>query len=412
MARKKSRLAVGLMSGTSADGVDAALVRIEGSGTESAIEVLAWRTYPYRARLRDEVLAVSAGAKSDAGRLADLSFRLGSAFGQAATALCGEAGVDIRQVDIVGSHGQTVFHRPPGGQGVARSTAARGKHAGAPVSRRALPSSDAPGCTLQLGEPCVIAEMTGATTVADFRPRDMAAGGQGAPLIPLADYILFRSGRKSRCTLNLGGIANVTFLPKRCSLGDVAAFDTGPGNMVLDWLARAFSGGERAYDESGRLALKGRANKRLLDKLLLHPYFKMAPPKSTGREVFGERYARELMAQGARLGLSEADIMMTAVALTAKTVAGACREHFSSGAHLDEVIVSGGGVHNRALMKSLKSALGSAKVIVSGDLGVPADAKEAVAFALLANETICGNAGNVPSATGASRPVVLGKIVP
>jgi anhydro-N-acetylmuramic acid kinase len=404
IAAKKRRLAIGLMSGTSADGVDAALVRIEGSGVDSTIEVVAWRTYPYPRSLREEVLSVSSGAKGSAGRLADLSFSLGRAFGEAALALCREAGVEIRRVDLIGSHGQTVTHRPPGGEREATVRYGAAAHA-----RR---SSDSPGCTMQLGEPCVIAEVTGTTTVADFRPRDMAAGGQGAPLVPLVDYILFRSARASRCALNLGGIANVTLLPKRCSLEDVSAFDTGPGNMVLDWLAKTFSAGERAFDEGGDLALRGKTDKRLIEKLLLHPYFSAAPPKSTGRETFGEKYAGEILAQGARLGLEESDIMMTAVALTARTAAGACRDHFRHRGRLDEVIVSGGGVHNRALKKSLTKSFKPARVIVSDDLGVPADAKEAVAFAMLANETISGNPGNVPSATGASRPVVLGKIVP
>jgi anhydro-N-acetylmuramic acid kinase len=392
------------MSGTSADGVDAALVRIDGSGENSAIEVVAWKTFPYRRQLREEVLSVAAGAKGNAGRLAELSFRLGRAFGEAALALCREAGVEIRRVDLIGSHGQTVFHGPPDGKRGA--TDKRG------TAHGDIRSSDSPGCTMQLAEPCVIAEITGTTTVADFRPRDMAAGGQGAPLVPLVDYILFRSARASRCALNLGGIANATLLPKRCSLADVTAFDTGPGNMVLDWLARTFSAGKKSFDEGGELALAGKADKRLLEKLLLHPYFRAAPPKSTGRETFGEVYAGEIMAQGARLGLKETDIMMTAVVLTARTSAGACRDHYPHGGRVEEVIVSGGGVHNKALMKALGKSFRSARVVLSDELGVPADAKEAVAFAMLANETISGNPGNVPSATGASRPVVLGKIVP
>jgi anhydro-N-acetylmuramic acid kinase len=388
IARKDRRNVIGLMSGTSADGIDAALVVIEGSGKVTGVEVKAWNMYPYDPEVRDEVLAVASGESVDAGRIAALGFLLGHAFADAAAELCRDAEVPLDQVDLIGSHGQTVFHRGPG-----------------------QPHGTLP-CTLQIGEPCVIAERTGVTTVADFRPRDMAAGGQGAPLVPLVDHILFSSEDKSRCALNLGGIANVTFLPRGCSVDEVVAFDTGPGNMVLDTLAKIFSGGESSYDEKGVLGKKGKANKSLLEKLLTHPYFKMAPPKSTGRETFGEEYARQILEQAARLDMKEADIMKTAVSLTARAVSEACRTHHSMDAFFDEFVVSGGGVHNEALMKEIRREVKPAKVNISDEAGIPADAKEAVAFAVLANETLAGRAGNVPGATGAERPAVLGKIVP
>jgi anhydro-N-acetylmuramic acid kinase len=388
ITKKNRRNVIGLMSGTSADGIDAALVCIEGAGSNSSVEVLAWETFPHEPEVRDEVLAVSSGEPCDSGRIAVLNFLLGHAFADAAIQLCGRAEVGLANIDLIGSHGQTIFHRGPD------------------------QAEDALPCTMQIGEPCVIAERTGVTTVADFRPRDMAAGGQGAPLVPLADYILFSSNRKSRCTLNLGGIANVTFLPRSCALDEVVAFDTGPGNMVLDALAKTFSGGRSTYDEAGELAKKGKPNKLLLEKLLTHPYFKMAPPKSTGREMFGEDYAGKILAQGARLEMKEADIMRTVVSLTARAIADACRKHYSLDASFDEVVVSGGGVHNDSLMRAIKKELKPAEVLISDKAGIPADAKEAVAFAVLANETLCGRAGNVPAATGASRPVVLGKIIP
>lgn len=388
MTRKRSRLAVGLISGTSADGVDAAAVRIEGSGRSTKIEVIAHGTYAYESELREKVLAVSSGKGCDACTIADLNFRLGQVFADAAVEICSEGGLDPKKIDFIGSHGQTVFHRP------------------------LAQDPGMPACTLQLADPCVIAEWTGVTTVGDFRPRDIAAGGQGAPLVPLVDFLLLGSEYKSRCVLNLGGIANVTLLPKGCSLDEVIAFDTGPGNMVLDALAGVFSSGESPFDEGGALALRGRADRLLLDKLLGHPYFRLPPPKSTGRETFGEDYARDILAQAGRLKLSEAVTMRTAVALTAKTVVDGCCRHFSMEVPPDEVIVSGGGVHNKALMKALQDEFKPAKVILSDDLGLPADAKEAIAFAVLANETMSGNAGNVPSATGASRPVILGKIAP
>lgn len=388
IAQKDRRNVIGLMSGTSADGIDAALVCIEGSGSESKVEVLAWETFVHDPEVRDEVLEIASGAPCDSGRIAVLNFLLGHAFADAAIQLCGRAEIGLKDIDLIGSHGQTVFHR---GEGQEQGE---------------LP------CTLQIGEPCVIAERTGVTTIADFRPRDMAAGGQGAPLVPLADHILFSSDRKSRCLLNLGGIANVTFLPKGFLLDGIVAFDTGPANMVLDSLTRIFSGGRDPYDEAGALAKKGKPHKALLKKLLGHRYFKMTPPKSTGREMFGEGYARRLLEQGGRLEMKEADIMRTAVSLTATTIANACRKYYPKGASLDEVIVSGGGVHNEALMKELKKELKPAKIMVSDKTGIPADAKEAVAFAVLANETLAGHAGNVPAATGAARAVVLGKIIP
>jgi len=388
LAAKRKRLIIGLMSGTSADGIDAALVEIEGAGVDSVVEVLAWNTSPYPPGVREEVLRLSAGAARSAREVSELNFLLGGLFADAALELCGTAAVEISSVDLIGSHGQTIFHMGPG------------------EDPGRFPS------TLQLGEPCLIAERTGVTVVADFRPRDMAAGGQGAPLVPMADYVMFASRSKSRCMLNLGGIANVTFLPKGCDLGDVSAFDTGPGNAVLDSLAGIFSGGAIPFDDGGELAMKGTADGSLLDLLLEHPFFKLAPPKSTGRDTFGESFAKNLADEGRGLGLSDADIMMTAVSLTVRGVVDACRGHFPSELPIDEVIVSGGGVHNEALMTTLKKGLSGTRVVSLGDLGIDPDAKEAVAFAVLANETICGNAGNVPSATGAAKGVILGKIVP
>lgn len=317
-----------------------------------------------------------------------MNFRLGHLFADAALGLCRSGAVEISSVDLIGSHGQTIFHKGPGAESIG------------------MPS------TMQLGEPCVIAERTGVPVVADFRPRDMAAGGQGAPLVPLADYILLSSPRKSRCLLNLGGIANVTFLPRGCKLDELLAFDTGPGNAVMDSLAKIFSDGRERYDEGGKLALQGLADRPLLEELLAHPFFKLSPPKSTGGETFGESFARGLLERGRLQGLEDADIMMTAVSLTVRGVVDACRRHFPPQFSIDEVIVSGGGVHNQAIMNTLRKGFSSARVVLSTDLGLHADAKEAVAFAILANETICGHAGNVPSATGAARAVPLGKITP
>jgi anhydro-N-acetylmuramic acid kinase len=353
IAAKKKRLIIGLMSGTSADGVDAALVEIEGSADESVVELLAWQTSSYPPEVQSEVLGLSSGAACSPARLSKLNFHLGHLFADAALDLCRTVNVEISSVDLIGSHGQTVFHQGPGEE------------------PGGMPS------TMQLGEPCVIAERTGVAVVADFRPRDIAAGGQGAPLVPLADYILFSSPRKSRCLLNLGGIANVTFVPLGCKL-----------------------------DASGI------ADRPLLNELLTHPFFELSPPKSTGRGTFGESFAKVVIERGRVQGLKDADIMMTAVSLTVRGVVDACRKYYPQGFSIDEVIVSGGGVYNEALMSTLRKGLSPAQVVSSTDLGLHADAKEAVAFAVLANETICGHPGNVPSATGADRAVPLGKIVP
>jgi len=415
IASKRSRLVMGLISGTSADGVDAALVRVRGCGEDSSVELVDWSTFAFEPELRRDVLALAGGKSCRAEEIAEIDFRLGEAFAEAALSLCSKAGVDVGDLDAIGSHGQTVFHRGAAGRADSRD------HGG---------GSGSVPCTLQLGNPSIVAQRTRVLTVADFRSRDIAAGGEGAPLVPLADFVLFSSKKLSRCVVNVGGIANVTFLPRGCSRDEVVAFDTGPGNMVLDALACAFSGGSAARDDGGRLALEGKPDKRLLAVLLGHEYFRLPPPKSTGRETFGEHYARDLMRQAARLDLSEADVMRTAVSLTATTIAEACRVHFprSAGARrtalqtlrrlieggrfADQVVVGGGGVHNAALMQELRRELKPVEVVTCDELGVPSDAKEAMAFAILANETICGRPGNLPGATGASEAVVLGVIAP
>jgi len=288
----------------------------------------------------------------------------------------------------VGSHGQTIHHLPEGRR----------------VGGRRVRS------TLQIGEPCVIAERTGITTVADFRPRDMAAGGQGAPLVPYADYVLFRHDRKGRAVQNIGGIANVTFLPPACSADDVVAFDTGPGNMMVDRAVSLATEGRRRLDCGGRMAARGSVNEPLLTELMRHPYFRRKPPKSTGRETFGREFTDHLWRRARRKGVPAEDFVATVTALTARSIADACRR-FLKGS-LDEVILCGGGARNRTMVAMLAEALAPTAVRLSDELGIDADAREAIAFAVLARETIRGAAGNVPSATGARRRVVLGKVIP
>ena len=296
--------------------------------------------------------------------------------------------MELASIDLVGSHGHTVWHMPEGRL----------------FKRRKLRS------TLQIGEPCVIAERTGITTVADFRPRDIAAGGQGAPLVPYVDYRLFCDEKRSRAMLNIGGIANVTYLPAGAEPEQIVAFDTGPGNMVIDRLAEIVSDGQLNCDLDGELACRGAVNRELLDQFMRHEYFAMKPPKSTGRETFGRDFAKNFHDVCRARELGDTDILATATALTAWSIANAFGRLL--GGPVDEVIVSGGGAMNPALMGMLTERLTPAKVLSTAEIGLDPEAKEAMAFAILAVEAAHGRCNNAPSATGAHRAAVLGKIVP
>jgi anhydro-N-acetylmuramic acid kinase len=263
--------------------------------------------------------------------------------------------------------------------------------------------------TLQIGEPAVIAQKTGITTVADFRTADMAAGGQGAPLVPYSDYVLFRHRTKSRAIQNIGGIGNVTYLPAQCRVEEIIAFDTGPGNMIIDGLMSLLTNGKMTFDPNGRFAGKGAVHDNLLKEMMSHSFLRKRPPKSTGREVFGMSYCIKLLhrAQSRRIG--KEDVLATATAFTAETIADAYRRFLPK--MPDEIFLAGGGAHNATLVRMLGEQLPKISIGRTDDLGIPIDAREAIAFAILARETILGRANNVPSATGAKRPVILGKIV-
>ena len=384
---REEHLVVGLMTGTSADAVDAALVRFRGLGPAARHEVLAYRETPLEPALRREVLEVAACAEIAPERLMRLDAALGERFAAAVLELLAAAGVDRDGVDAVASHGQTVRHVP--------------RHRG-----------EGQALTLQLGSAALLAEHTGLTVVSDFRTRDTAAGGEGAPLVPLADWWLFRSSRESRLLLNLGGMANVTWLPREGGLADLLAFDTGPGNAVLDALMSLRSGGRDTHDADGAVASRGRVNEALLAELLEDPFFSLPPPRSTGREHFGDAYAVKLRDLGLSLGLRDQDLLATAVELTAASVARALERFIFPRGRPEAVYVSGGGVRNRALMAALGHRLGGVRLDPLAALGVAPEAKEALAFAFLGHQTLCGLAGNVPSATGAAHPVVLGHITP
>ncbi len=375
---------VGLMSGTSADGVDVAAVEIN----RGKIRLLAFDTFAYTAALRRQILDL---CRPESARLDDIchyNFVLGQVFADAVIKLCSKSGISLSSIDLIGSHGQTIYHQPSGK-----------RYSGKTVRS-----------TLQIGEPSVIAERTGVTTVADFRPRDMAAGGQGAPLVPYADYVLFRHKKLARAVQNIGGIANVTFLPAGCEQDDIIAFDTGPGNMVIDSIVRLISGGRKCCDAGGKMAARGKVDKRLLEELLQHPFFRQRPPKSTGREEFGSDFAGQIYRRAEKKGLADADIVATVTALTAKSIVHAYWRFLK--AMPDELILCGGGFHNRTLVEMLQAELPDVKMLSTDDFGISVDAKEAVSFAILAWATIKGMTNNVPTATGAEQPVILGKIVP
>ena len=384
LATKTTLRVVGLMSGTSVDGVDAAVVDITGR----RVKLLAFEMVPYPPALRKRLFALFDPATARIDERSCLNFAVGEAFADAAVRLAERNRIALSSIDLIGSHGQTVWH-DPGGRRVGRWKVRS---------------------TLQIGEPCVIAERTGITTVADFRTRDVAAGGQGAPLVPLADWILFRHRTRSRAVQNIGGIANVTWLPAGATVDDVIAFDTGPGNMIIDRIVERVTGGARHFDADGRIAASGQVDARLLRELRKHPFVRRRPPKTTGREEFGTAFTDAIYKKAKRQGLCAADLVATVTALTAATIADAYRRFLP--APVDEVILCGGGARNTTLVAMLQNELPDAKVTVMDDLGLNADAKEAVSFALLARQTIRGATGNVPRATGADHPTVLGKIIP
>ena len=378
---------IGLMTGTSGDAIDAALVRFRGAGLDTTYELRAYRETPFDDALRAEILAVAGAESTPLERVMALDAALGHRYADAVESLLETAQLDASHVDAIGSHGQTVRHIP-----------------------RA--ASDGGALTLQVGSAAILAERTGITVVSDFRSRDTAAGGEGAPLVPLVDWWLFRSDAETRVMLNLGGMANITVVPKGGGPEAVVAFDTGPGNAVLDALAHAQSGGARRYDPGGATAALGAASDALLAELLADPFFAQAPPRSTGRERFGEHYAMKLREVGNAMGLSDEDVLATAVELTAASVAISIQRFVMPPGEIGGVFASGGGVHNVTLMRALERRLMPAPVRSLLSLGVKPESKEALAFAFLAHQTLCGAPGNLPNATGAERPVVLGHITP
>lgn len=369
---------VGLMSGTSLDGIDAALVEIEGAGMNTKVNLLAFTTEDFSEETSQRIRRAIDPKTSSVDLICSLNVELGELFAQAVHSVCAKAQFDHSRLDLVASHGQTLYH---------------------------LPKPDQPGfyaSTLQVGDAAVICERTQTNVVNDFRMRDMAVGGEGAPIVPYTDYLLYKSDQKTRLLQNIGGIGNVTVIPRGADLSDLVAFDTGPGNMIIDALMQHFY--QLCYDKNGERAASGKIDQTILDDMLQHPYFQLEPPKTTGREMFGVQYVEEL------LGKYEArpeDWIATATRFTAESIAYHVKPLIDGPT---ELIVGGGGSYNDVLMRELANLLPNVRVLRQEDLGYSSEAKEAIAMAILGNETWHHLPSNVPSATGASRPVMLGSI--
>jgi anhydro-N-acetylmuramic acid kinase len=385
---KPVRRIIGFMSGTSTDGIDTVVAEVSGSRRETRVKTLAFRTYPYSPEMRRRIFAIYPPNRLSGRVITRLSFDLGEVFARAALDLLAEAGLDPAGIDLISHHGVFIYHDP--------ANRARG----------------IPGAHLEIGEPAVIAERTGIPVVADLRVRDVAAGGNGSPLSSYVDWVLFADADRGRAVQNIGGIANVTGLPPNARLEEIQSFDTGPGNMLLDGLMNRFTGGCEGFDREGERAAHGRVDPGLLDKLMRSPFIQACPPKAAGRENFGRVFLDRVAGWLEERGLSEDDTLATATAFTAESIASSYERFLAPQFRIDEVIVGGGGTHNKTLMKMLRERLPAVRWFRHEDFGIDGDAREAISWAVLANESIQGLCNNVPSATGARNPVILGKFVP
>lgn len=383
----KPMVVVGIMSGTSADGIDVALVRIVPGKRQPKLTLLAHEGFRFPAALRRAVLAAMNSTATSTAELARLNWRLGLAY---ADAVKGAIARNKVNVDLIGCHGQTLYHQ-------ARAASYAGRRF---------------GCTWQVGEAAVIAGRLNVPVVSNFRPADMVAGGQGAPLVPLLDYVMFSHAKRGRVLQNIGGIANLTAIPAGGSAQEVIAFDTGPGNMVIDALAQQLY--NKPYDRNGSIAARGNVLEPVLQVMLRNPYFSMKPPRTAGREQFGREYAADFLKACRRLSRKPEDALATATALTAETIARSYERFVLASMKKRDLdyIVSGGGARNATLMAMLAARLEplGCELATSEGFGMPAEAKEAMAFALLAWQTWHRLPGNIPSATGAARPVILGQV--
>ncbi len=377
---KQHRLVAGVMSGTSLDGIDVAFVRISGTGDHMVHELVGFHSIPYEEEVKERLFTACSGEYSIREAF-ELDADLGMLYAVAIRDAAQECAIRLDALDAVGVHGQTVYHNP------WRS-----------------PN----GVTVQLGSGAVIANKLNVLTVNDFRSADVAAGGEGAPLVPYCDYALLHSSKQNRVSLNIGGIANITWLPQDATPERLIAFDTGPGNVLIDAAMRALFGKE--YDAGGGVAAQGKAHEEWLEELMMDPYYKMEPPKSSGRERFSEEMGKGMVETGKEQGLGDEDVVATITGLTARSIARAIEEYASKGETVDEIIVGGGGARNGTLMEMIGKEMPGSRVTTSDEYSIPSDAKEALCFAILTNEALCGTPANVPSVTGASGPVICGTI--
>lgn len=386
---KPSRRIIGLMSGTSLDAIDAAMVRITGHGTEATIKLEHFNAYPFPPKIRGAVRDLFDPRRARVDQICRYDFILGELFAAAVNRMLEETGVRHDRVDLIAAAGQTIWHDPE--PVIIEPDVDWIDH---PIETRS---------TFAIGQSAVIAERTGIITVGDLRVRDVAAGGQGAPLVPYFDWVLLRQKRRGRCIQNIGGIGNVTYISPNAGWDDVIAFDTGPGNMIIDELAYIATNGAQTYDAGGVIAAQGRVHQDLLDEWMSDPYFKKAPPKTTGRELFGAQFAKRIRAESPDVPIE--DLVATATALTAESIARSYRDFIEPRGRIDEVLIAGGGANNPTLMEMIKERMPK----VAFKKYTASDAKEAMAMAMIANDSVAGLHTNVAGATG-GRPTVLGKI--
>jgi len=386
--RMSHKFVAGLMSGTSLDGIDSVLVKIEEEYCLK-VELVEFITLKYSQEVYEEILLCCDEKLGTVDRICRLNFKLGELFAKAVLKVAKTAGISLSEIDLIGSHGQTVYHD---------------------VREKNFIS------TLQIGAGGVIAERTGITTVSNFRVRDVAAGGEGAPLVPYVDYLLYASLEHNRVLQNIGGIANYTYLPAKANFTEIEGTDTGPGNMLLDGIVSILSNGRLKYDQDGKWAKEGKVSEEFLEELMKHPFICQKAPKTTGREVFGLSYAREIICQGQKIGLSAANILATATAFAAYSIVDSYRKFIKG--KIDQIIISGGGSFNLTLLEMIKNYCnklltdGHINILTQEELGFSSEAKEAIAFAVLAYQTMKGITNNVPQITKAKKQVVLGDITP
>ena len=387
---KPLRRVVGLMSGTSVDGIDAALVEIGGSDQAPEVRLLAFEDRPWPEGVREQIFPLFRPETATVDKIGYMNFLMGEIYAQAVVSVVEKAGLTLADIDLIGSHGQTIWHAPE------------------PCDKDGFPVV----FTVQIGEGSVIAARTGVPTVSDFRVADLAVGGQGAPLVPFSEYLLYRRSGKTILLQNIGGIGNMTVLPGDEGPEAVYAFDTGPGNMIIDAVVSALTGGEKTYDAGGAMAAQGKVDQNLLAVLQQDPYYTMPLPKTTGRERFGLQYVGKILDYGREHSLSDADLLATVTDLTAWSITDAYGRYVLPRRQATELVVGGGGSFNATLLGFLRErfAPNGVKALAQEDLGWSSDAKEAVAFAIMADRCVREKPNVLPSVTGARQAAIMGKI--